>query len=147
MPKYTFKELTKEKPPKELAFDDDSVIIASGEFSHYRRPNPYITRVDSDTKSSSTLEDIFFTDHEDAPEPDLSQVYGSVDMLEEGADPQIANFSPTAMPMPQTCGSIHVDNAVIITSQVKDTPTCFLKSDATINPEILDMDLLELDMV
>jgi hypothetical protein len=145
MPKYTFSKLTKEKSPKDLAFDDDAVIIASGELSPYRRLNPYISRVDSDTKSSSTLEDIFFSDNEDAPEPDLSQTL--VDMLEEGADSQFANFSPTAIPMPQTSGSIDVDNTVIITAQVKENPTFFLKSHTQINPEILDMNLLELDMV
>jgi hypothetical protein len=72
MPKYTFSGFTKEKSPKGLAFDDDAVIIASGEFSHYPRPNPYISRIDSDTIRSSAPEDIFFSDNEDAPGPDLS---------------------------------------------------------------------------
>ena len=150
MPKYTFYKLTKGKSPKDLASDDDAVIIPCGEFSQCRKPNPKTARVDFETEKSISLGNILFSDHEDAPSSDLSNAFGSVDMLEKGADIQVANLYPKAMPipMPQTSGPQDIeDTAVIITAQVNDYPTFFLRSDPTTNTEILDIDAYELDMV
>jgi hypothetical protein len=146
MPKYTSSKLAKLKYFKDLALDDDPVM----EFYQYKKAIASSVPMHSHTNNSSLLDDIFFSDYEEAPSQQFSQAFGSEDMIEKGAHINVVNIFQKSrvipIPIKPTLESQDTDNTIVSNAQVNDYPTLVIRAHPVTNPVILeDANAAEID--